>query len=62
MKKIEIRWPRLQRSPSQPAGSVPAPKETKAAVPNASASPSDMPQAGARASTAVGKISRKKWS
>ena len=61
-KKIVIRWARLQRSPSQPTGSVPRPKVTKAAVPNASASPYDMPQAGASASTAVGKISRKKWS
>ena len=62
MKKIVIMCARLQRSPSQPDGSVPAANITNAAVPSASASPYDMPQAGASASTAVGKISRKKWS
>ena len=62
MKKTDISLVRLQRSPSQPAGNVPSPKVTNAAVPNASASPYDMSHAGASASTAVGKISKKKWS
>ena len=60
MKKIDIMCARLQRSPSHPAGRLPSPNITNAAVPSASASPYDMPQAGASASTAVGKISMKK--
>ncbi len=60
MKKIVIMWRRLQRSPSQPDGSVPAANATNAAVPSASASPYGMPQPTCSASTAVGKISMKK--